>query len=305
MSTLRSGWTCPTSINSHASRGAGKRSFQRAQRRAIRFGSCVYKGHTLVPKQLGCKWEVPAVALTTSVPRSIPVPKHPGQKARAKRVHFMSWNVGGLSQGMLEEIVTYLIHHRITICILQETRWRATREWMLSRDNHQFALIHSGNGTVHAGVMVIIDMSLIEMPGKKYDTIRWSDSIPGRLLHVQVPLQPHQYADLIACYHKRCTSGADEASQLTREQTWEQLYLVMNRCSQRNYFLAGIDLNLPLTTLLPWIGTSCPPARQQKHHDSASLHDYVRDHDLCAVNTWTGGQRNYSMHGPLSALFSH
>ena len=299
MSTPQSGWTCPTSLNSHASSGAGKRSFQKAQRRAIRFGSCVYRGHTLTPKQLGCKQAQPANTPTSSGPRSTSLPKHPGQKARAKRVQFMSWNVGGLSQGMLEEIVTYLIQHRITICILQETRWRASREWMIRRDNHELAIIHSGNDTVHAGVMIIIDLTLLDMAGKKYDLIRWSDPIPGRLLHVQLPLQSHQYADLIACYHKRCASGADEASHLTREQTWEQLYLVMSRCSQRNYFLAGIDLNLPLTTLLPWIGTSCPPARHQKHHDTSSLHDYVRDHDLCAANTWTGGQGNYSMYGPF------
>ena len=273
--------------------------FQKAQRRALRDGKCWYRGKYLTPVQLGC-----TLGPDESLPQSLPVRKRsspkPGQKSRAKRLSYLSWNVGGLSTTMLDEVVQYMHARSYDLALLQETRWRVTREWLSHVQDETYAVVHSGDGTPYAGVMIIIKQSSVIAQGIKIqNALRWDEPVPGRLLHVQIALARNQYADILTCYQKRCADGSDTTSLRLREQIWQSLYEVMHRCSKRNILLAGMDVNTPITKLQPWIGPSCPSTRLRSSNDVASLHDFVRDHDLCAVNTWNAGRSNYSMHGPF------
>ena len=203
--------------------GAGKRSYQKAQRKALRDGTCYYRGKQLSPAQLGCLPSAPDTEHHNPSQFVKPVARvRQGQKARATRLSYLSWNVGGLSRGLLDDIVSYMWEHQISISLLQETRWSSTREFTLEHRGKRYAVVNSGDASVFAGVMIIVDLQVIAVPNKKkMDAIRWEEPVRGRLLHMQIPLATHQYADLITCYQKRCASGSEEGSTHVRDHVWQ------------------------------------------------------------------------------------
>ena len=99
-----------------------------------------------------------------------------------RRIQILSWNVGGLSQARLDEVPTWALEQQIGVVTLLETRWPWVSEWEDSR----FLYIHSGvPGDRSCGILIMIAKWLCPS-----SDLRWSESIPGRLLHVQLRLRP-------------------------------------------------------------------------------------------------------------------
>ena len=123
---------------------SSKRSFKRAQRRAIRDGIARYKGKMHTPDSLALKY------VGQAAPRR--PPSQPCHQQGALRCVW--WNAGGLHAGRYQELLGWLdsqttdpIH---TVCI-QEAHWADWAEYSSSN----WMCIHSGIGSSQAGILFL------------------------------------------------------------------------------------------------------------------------------------------------------
>ena len=70
-----------------------------------------------------------------------------GQARRCGAWNCLSWNVGGLTSGILDDILAYASENGFHIVMIQETHWRITKTWLASG----FMCIHGGNSQAKAG----------------------------------------------------------------------------------------------------------------------------------------------------------
>ena len=151
---------------------AMKRSLRRATKRANQFGWSVYKGHILRGQTMSQIRHVDWQQL------------EPSDLARAKstswRAALVSWNCGGLTTELYQEILEWLRLHNITIMFLQGTRWREDRVWTVG----DYSVIQSGEEFgphhTHAGLLTFISKKFCNA-----DDISYAVVDPGRILHVK------------------------------------------------------------------------------------------------------------------------
>ena len=153
-----------------------KRSFKRAVKRAQLHGETMYRGKLL-----------------RAQPPLLPVAEEEKESVKP-RIHFMSWNVGGLSSVLYAEICVWLQQPeqlQIGIFLLQETHWDFTADWT----TNEWCLCHSTTGKKGSGgVLVGIRKGLVDP-----ESIRWHEHVPGRLLQVRCLLGKQQL-DIIGLY---------------------------------------------------------------------------------------------------------
>ena len=92
-----------------------KRSYKRAVRRAQLQGETMYRGRRLVSRA-----------------PMLPVIEEQMQTQARRRIRFLSWNVGGLSDVLFTELQQWLQKTQnkdINIIILQETHWDFSGDW--------------------------------------------------------------------------------------------------------------------------------------------------------------------------------
>ena len=117
---------------------ARKRAYKRALVRAQAQGVTSYRGKQLTLQQLaGARGEQTSADRThrQSQGSRINQPKHPC---------VLSWNVGGLSNSILDELFLWLAlpqNRCIKIVLLQETRWQFSSEW----ESESWFIIHAGH----------------------------------------------------------------------------------------------------------------------------------------------------------------
>ena len=94
----------------------------------------------------------------------------------------LSWNVGGLSNSILDELFVWLAlpqNRCIKIVLLQETRWQFTSEW----ESESWYIIHAGHSKQKgAGVMTLISKDLCSA-----EDIRSHEAAAGQVLHTRLP----------------------------------------------------------------------------------------------------------------------
>ncbi|CAL1130183.1 unnamed protein product [Cladocopium goreaui] len=124
-----------------------KRSLKRAYTRALRDGSCWYKGQCYTAQHFA---GVPAPSS-----QRLPATRAQGfhnhtqcnlRHQSRKYLRYLSWNGGGMSAHRLEEVKQWCRCQCIDILVLTETRWQFSNEWM---DNHWISL--------HTGVTSTVD----------------------------------------------------------------------------------------------------------------------------------------------------
>ena len=129
---------------------SSKRSFKRAQRRAIRDGIARYRGRLHTPDSLALQY------VGQAAPRR--PPSQPRHQQGALRC--VSWNAGGLHAGRYQELLGWLDSHTtdpIHIVCIQETHWADWAEYNKS----SWMCIHSGTGSSQAGILFLIRKTFV------------------------------------------------------------------------------------------------------------------------------------------------
>ena len=110
------------------------------------------------------------------------------------RIHFLSWNAGGLSNILYEEICVWLKQpeqQHVGVFILQETHWDFSADWATG----EWCMCHSTTGRkCSGGVLVGVRKSALDR-----SSIRWHEHVPGRLLQVRCHFGKQQL-DIIGLY---------------------------------------------------------------------------------------------------------
>jgi len=200
-----------------------KRSMKRAYTRACRDGVSWYQGRAYTPD------DFPVHLRQTQLPdKSQAALKSSGRKdlhqynqrqCSKRRLQILSWNVGGLSQARLDEIRTWASEQHIGIITLLETRWPWSSEW----EDSSFLYIHSGvPGDRSCGILLMIAKWLCPSC-----SVRWKESIPGRLLHLQLRLQPRSM-DFVACYQYCYNNQPNRLKD--RKRWWEHFLQLVGTC---------------------------------------------------------------------------
>ena len=200
---------------------ARKRSFRRAMVRAQAQGSTWYRGRQLTLQQLsGTRGR----ADTSSQPRRHRQSAVESAGVRSDFPCILSWNVGGLSNSILDELFIWLSRHKhIKIVLLQETRWQFSSEWV-SEDWH---ITHGGHTKQKgSGVMTLISKDLCSAAD-----IRVSEVASGRILHTRIPgAGGLNHLDVINVYQHAWDQRAD-ASELKRKRT--RILEMLDSCIQQ------------------------------------------------------------------------
>ena len=207
------------------------------------------------------------------------------------RIGVLSWNVGGLSNAILDEILLWLslpANQGIRVVFLQETRWKFTSEW----ENDKWCLVHSGHTKQKgAGILTLISKELCAPADVRVRVLA-----SGRALHVRVPLAKCGTSlDLLNVYQHAWDQRADMA-QLTVKRAYvlAQVDACIQQLPWRNLCVCAGDMNAQLAPLPGLVGnsTKCTEIQRQSAPDAMSLQDMVIARQLVALNTWSGPRRH-------------
>ena len=264
---------------------AQKRSFRRAIRRAEQHGHTQYKGRRYTIQQLLGLKRGTAAPVTSSTRRP------PGRRLVSTcKYSVLSWNVGGLTNSLLDELQTWLsqpAHSHIWVVALQETRWTFSSEW----SNRHWTFVHSGSTSQRGGGVLVMISSKLCQP----TNVRSRELSEGRLLHVRIPLAGQDTAlDILNVYQYVWNMFADtSALRHKRRRLLQQLEAAARECPQRNLCLCVGDFNVQLSHHAGLVGTSTTLQEHQPQtaQDSDLLTDLLHAQQLLALNTWTGRRR--------------
>ena len=246
---------------------ATKRSFRRALRRAQQFGWTTYRGQILSQKILP---HVDSGVQTAKATSEIPSPR-PG-----KRFTVMTWNAGGLTSPLYNELMHWGQSNSVDIMLIQSTRWREDKTWT----SYGYSMIHTGepadSKVTFAGLLVCISHRVC-----KFDAISYAPTIQGRLLHVKCRLHAktldilnvYQYTENVTCQVKTPSKA--------RTNLWTQMDFILERVAFRNLLVIGGDFNCPLP------GPDSTVHRA--HPDQQQFAGVLKKHNLHTTRTHDGG----------------
>ena len=271
----------PHTVHGAASSRAGKRSFRRACARAqsSQQGGTWYRGRWLTTSDLRA---VPLrrISQASGHSRSRTTPR--GSAARAvscgasgTRLHVLTWNCGGLSTGLLDELLLYLQERapHINIICLQETHWKHESEWLTQR----WACIHSHDPKhTYAGVLTLISRQLVSS-----EDIRTISHLPGRMLQVRFPVAG-VHADIFNCYQLPWTTRGGSKQQLLdrRARFWSTLEKAVGLTPTRNFLCVMGDFNAQLVPEAGRVGTATCVIMRSRLHKMALFFSHCCRHAI-------------------------
>ena len=263
---------------------ARKRAYKRALVRAQSQGTTSYRGRTLTLQQLAGTRGMPASAKQTRRPRRDLLHNKLGHPC------LLSFNVGGLSNSILDELFVWLAlpqNRCIKIVLLQETRWQFTSEW----ESESWYIIHAGHSKQKgAGVMTLISKDLCSA-----EDIRSHEAAAGRVLHTRLPGPGgHSSLDVINVYQHAWDQRADTTElKRKRARILEKAEDCLRQVPWRNLCVCAGDWNVQLEPMSDHVGhtTVLLPGQRQSAQDAEALIDVMIAQQLVAVNTWTGSRR--------------
>ena len=253
--------------------------------RAQTQGVTRYRGRTMNLQQLAGMQGQPEQRETTQDVRRKAAFAHPGDAAC-----LLSWNVGGLSNAILDELFIWLSlppHQRIKIVLLQETRWQFTSEW----ESESWFILHSGHSKQKgAGVMTLISKDICSA-----EDVRSSEIASGRVLHTRIPAPGGLTSlDIVNVYQHAWDNRADAADlRRKRARILERVDTCIQQVPWRNLCICAGDWNVQLAPSPGMIGHSTVhlDTQRQSAPDVEALLDVMIARHLIALNTWTGPRR--------------
>ena len=258
-----------------------KRSFKRAQTRALRDGVTTYKGRQHTPGSLSLKY------VGLAPPRHLKPPM-----PNPECLRFLTWNAGGLHAARYAETLAWLECEReagrpAQILCIQESKWPRDCEYSTGR----WHVVHSGSGSALGGVVFFICRTLVAAQQLKHAAL-----VPGRALHLRVATQPA--LDLLGVYqhawsNARQPAGHTENSSAglqkllqSRSRVWTMLESWTRAVPQRHRLLILGDLNCTLHPQEPHVGQGVAHHKHTVHQDQHTLQTIVETRGLIALNTW-------------------
>ena len=263
-----------------------KRAFKRAQVRALRDGSTMYRG---------ARHDTASLALQYIGQN--PTPKPPRSALQNNHLQAVTWNCGGLHAQRYAEFMQWInsgSFQSVHIVFLQECHWPLSTEYCSERWIH----IYSGTNTSQGGVMIMINKSIAAK-----EQIRYAELVAGRVLHVRIGSDPP--IDALCVYQHAWTTqprpdsdhlapNIDPKTELLhkRHHIWSTARTWANSVPQRNSMLIAGDFNAGLQPQSPNIGLGVQGHRAQGHPDQKEFQNLVVAAGLIALNTWgRSGQR--------------
>ena len=244
---------------------AGKRSYRRAYARAVRMGGTPYKG----------RWR----PLSWFTPRYI-VPQHVGRRpvthVSAHAWKILSWNAGGLTKEVFQELRTFAAMGEYDIVLVQETKWRHDNMW----SDKAYHFVHSqgqGKDDAVAGLLTMISTRLAKAADVQHSAVH-----NGRLLHVRFP-RGQVHVDVLNWY-QYAVSDKDGTYE-KRHKLRMRLQKCVAGMSQRNTLLVGGDFNCPFESNPPCCGTCVLPHNLLHYKDFRDHQHVVESLHLCVLNT--------------------
>ena len=154
----------------------------------------------------------------------------------------MSWNVGGLSEVLFEELKKWLNleeQREVCVLILQETHWDFSSDWSGSG----WYFCHSSTGKRGSGGILIGVRSTVA----DAQSIRWQEPEPGRILHVCCFLGVQQM-DIIGVYQHAylMKAGMTDRILAQRSALLRKLDSLLSSLPVRSHILKGGDYNAAL-----------------------------------------------------------
>jgi exonuclease III len=256
-----------------------KRSLQRAQKRASTHGMTWYRGKCMTPQDF-LNMGMPALDTSAQTPKAAAITTCHRQNMPKKRLLCMTWNGGGLASHRLDEVKQWLSLQQIHVAVVSETRWTFQSTWSDNGWHH----IHSADPSHRgSGVLILIAKKLC-----RETNLRWSEVIPGRLVHVRL-LMPARNIDILGCYQHVFTR--DSACKSKRETFWKAFDHHLSQMPHRNTLVILGDMNCSLAESQGVCGTTCFRWQDKLHSgtthaDGGRFLSILKLHGLVALNTW-------------------
>ena len=188
----------------------------------------------------------------------------------------MSWNVGGLTSEIYQELLQWIVQTQVDIILLQGTRWREDRTW----SSHDYSFVQCGEPAetknTHAGLLIGISRRLCTAEDISFATI-----LPGRLQHVKCRIG-EKFLDIVNVYQHTDHANPTRPHPMTsREEVWTHVDHVLHTIAHRNVLVLGGDFNcsLPLQSSMT----------TGQYPDAAEFSGLIRKYHLHTVRTHDTG----------------
>ena len=247
-----------------------KRAYKRACDRASLRGGTYYRGRWHTARSLQVmrvqQQQAPHISTASRTHRV-----GTGNRQLLSRLHVLTWNAGGLSLAMFDELILLLDtseYAHVSVVIIQETRWKHESTWRASG----WSCVHSGcESESYTGILIMVrGMSV------PHDLIRYDVVKPGRLLHVRIPFGPQlqdRSLDVLGIYQYPWDARKPRAQLLeARAGIWKQLDVVLRRLPRRNLLFVCGDLNVQLPAQDRHVGTGIVLRNPGAQHNRPLTH---------------------------------
>ena len=184
--------------------------------------------------------------------------------------------------------------------LIQETHWDQTLEW---RDQN-WCYIHSAASKPKTGGV----MAMLSRRSITPESLRWSEIVPGRLLHIRCDMLGTPF-DILNVHQKVRIAGSDAEIQKNlaeRAAVWKQLERCLAGLPYRDVALVAGDLN----TVLPRITglTGCSVGAEQVAgaytKEAEATADMLLRAGLVACNTY-GKRRHTYVHAKGKSMLDY
>ena len=268
-----------TSRITHSDKRAYKRACHRANISPL--GGTMYKGRWHTKKSLASLYRpgphLPAVASQ--------VRSHKLQRPARPMPHvrIFSWNVGGLSSSLFQELMAWLeVNGPWDAVLLQETHWHEVEDF----SSGPWSCVHTSGHAADklpdrsAGVLIMLSK-------KTFSDITTSELVAGRLLQVRATHRRSQVpVDFLGVYqHVHRTHLSETKNRQLRGQVWHKLQSVLGSIPARHQVVIAGDMNSAVSPAHPHVGCAVPRQAVQ-HQQDHDLQNLLVDFDFCALNTF-------------------
>ena len=244
-----------------------KRSFNRAYTQACKHGGSYYKG----------RWHETSWFRGAQLRPQFLRPHRPVTPNHHVHWRVFSWNSGGLTTSVYQELESYAKTLQADIMMIQESKWHFEATWS-TREYHYIHTPGTGQHDRLAGLLVMVSTRLV-----KADQLQFRVHHAGRLIHVRIPYRSI-HVDVVNWYQYAVN---DKESTPDRRQ---KLLVKVQRClahlPKRNALIFGGDFNCPCEPHKNTCGQVTVPF-DDKHYMDLQDHQHVwRTLFLTALNTW-------------------
>ena len=257
-----------------------KRSFKRAQARALRDGETYYRGRLHTLQGLSLRYVGPAT------------PQPSKQAPKVNGLRFVTWNCGGLNASRYAETLAWLEMEReagrpVHILCVQESKWSTDSEYATDR----WYVVHSSTGKAMGGVLFFVCRSLVDSSQMKHAAL-----VPGRLLHLRLDITPP--LDLLGVYQHAWSNApklasTDHQRELAsqkllqdRHTVWTHIGSWVHSVPTRHQLLILGDMNCTLRPHSPNVGMGIALHKSTVHPDQQTFQSLAVSLGLNALNSW-------------------